>query len=356
MATNTADHALVIGIRRYADAADPSGWIGNLNGPDNDAAAVADWLQQPTGGDLPPGNVEVIRSADFPDPFPHNNAAGPQQSAIEEALNDLAELPPTVYEGQYAGRRLYVYASGHGFARSDDEAALVTAEATRGRPLNCLVTSWVKWLWEAGRFQEYVVWVDSCATRQPLTFLKPCDRSPENSANASTTRRFIVFAAGFDKLAVETQINGEWHGVFTHALLKALQGAAPRDAGGAVTSDGVRDYLRNNMSSFMTPEQKADARVAREPAFAKTDEIAFVTPAQALTFPLTLQFPAAAVGQQATVSIDASSPLVAEKTLDQTDWQLNLASGAYVAFVPALNLFRAFAVTGGETDQVVTVQ
>jgi uncharacterized caspase-like protein len=356
VAANTADHALVIGIRRYADAADPSAWIGNLNGPDNDAAAVADWLQDPTGGDLPPANVRVIRSADLPDPFPDENSVGPQQSAVERALNDLAELSPSAYQGQYAGRRLYVYASGHGFARANDEAALVTAEATRARPLNVLVTSWLEWLWVAGRFQEYVLWVDSCATRQPLTFLKGCDRNPEISANSSTTRRFIVFAAGFDKLAVEAQIEGEWHGIFTYALLKALRGAAPRDQAGSLTSLDVSNYMRNNMSSFMTDEQKADARVAREPAFAKADPITFAAASQPLTFPVTLRFAPAAVGQHATVSTDAGSPLVAETTLQQTDWPLKLEAGAYVAFVPALNSFRAFAVSGGETDQIVTVQ
>jgi uncharacterized caspase-like protein len=355
MATNTADYALVIGIRRYADAADPSGWIGDLNGPDNDAAAVADWLRHPDGGDLPDENIRVVRSADFPDPFTDNNSVGPQQRAIEEALNDLADLPPTVHEGQYAGRRVYIYVSGHGFGRTDDEAAIVTADAKRTRPLNVLVTSWVSCLKDAARFQEYVLWVDACATRRPLSFLKPCDREQEVSANAGSVRQFRAFAAGYNQLAVEAQLDGEWHGVFTYALIKALEGAASRDASGAITSDGVRDYLRNNMASFMTDQQRADGRVAREPSFAKTDPIIFAFPAQPSRFGVTLRFPDTAIGQRATVSTDASSPLVRETTLASADWKLELPAGAYVVFLPELNKFSAFAVTGGDPDQVVAV-
>ena len=149
----------MIGIRRYWDATpDGSSWVTNLNGPDNDA-----------------------------DPFPDEDSAGPQQRAVERAFDNVAELDPTAFEGQYAGRRLYVYVSGHGYARQRDEAALVTADAKRARPLNVLITSWMDWLWDAARFKEYVLWVDTCATRVPL----PCrlSRSPSarNASYAATT-------------------------------------------------------------------------------------------------------------------------------------------------------------------------
>jgi hypothetical protein len=352
MATNDNDHAVVIGIRRYHDAADPSGWIGNLNGPDNDAAAVADWLREPGGGDLLDKNVRLIRSADLPDPFPDENGVGPQQRAVEGAFDGLADLSTTAYEGQYSGRRLYVYVSGHGFGRQNDEAALVTAEAKRSRPFNVLVTSWVDWFWLAGRFKEFVLWVDCCATRQPLTYLKPCDRNEERSPNADKGRRFSAFAAGFDKRAVENQIDGEWHGVFTYALLQGLNGAAS----GEVTTDSLRDYLRNSMATFMRDEQRQDARVALEPAFGKTDPIVFATPVDRPKFTVTFQFPAGCVGRRVTVSTDASGPLAAETVLQQAEWPAELKAGSYVVFVPELSIFQAFSVTGGGSDAIVTIR
>jgi hypothetical protein len=347
---NEHDQAIVVGIRRYADAADPSGWIGNLEGPDNDAEAVAAWLRNPDGGGLPHDNVRVIRSADVPDPFDEGGPA-PDQRAVAEALNEIAELPRNAFEGQYAGRRLYVYVSGHGYAKQMDEAALVTAEATRGRPLNILITSWIEWFAAAGRFKEYVLWTDCCATRAPLAFLQPCDRAAETSPNAAASRRFIAYAAGFDKRAVENKMpDGKWHGAFTYALLKGLEGAAAGD----VTSDTLRDYLRNNMKSFMRDDQRTSV-VAQEPAFGPTDPITFGAPPQKLRFGVTLRFPQEAVGKKATISVDASSPLVAETVLAAPEWKVELETGVYVAFVPDLNRYQAFGVTGEQEDAVVTV-
>jgi uncharacterized caspase-like protein len=347
---NAHDQAVVVGIRRYADADDPSDWIGDLEGPDNDADAIAAWLRKPDGGGLPGENVRVIRSADEPDPFPDNGAA-PHQQGIERSLLEIARLPTTAFEGQYAGRRLYVYVSGHGYARGPDEAALVTAEAERDRPLNVLITSWVEWLYTAARFKELVLWVDCCATRMPLTYLKPCDLNQEFNPNAASGRRFIAFAAGFDKGAVENQMpDGQWHGVFTYALLRGLEGGAA----GELTSDSLRDYLRNNMSSFMREDQRIST-IAQEPTFGPTDTMSFGAPAQKPKFRVKLQFPEKCAGLHATVSVNASSPLAAETVLEGTEWQVELEAGTYVAFVPDLELFQAFWVSGEERDAVIAI-
>ena len=347
---NATDRAVVIGIRRYADAGDASGWISNLNGPDNDADAIAAWLRQPQGGGLPPENVRVVRSADLPDPFP-NDRVGPQQQAVENELNALAELPTNAFAGQYAGRRLYVYVSGHGYATRPDEAALVTAEAKRRRPLNVLVSSWVEWLYMAARFEEFVLWVDCCATRTPLSFLKPCDRDPEVSPNVAGGRRFVACAAGFNQRAVENEIDGVWHGVFTYALLQGLRGAAS----GEVTSDSLRDYLINNMKSFMRAEQRTNSTVAKEPAFGHIDAIRFATPAQRPTFPVRLRFAQRCIGKRATISVNRTSPLAAETVLQAAEWKPKLQTGSYVVFVPELGLYQAFSITGEGSDAVITI-
>jgi hypothetical protein len=349
---NAHDHAVVIGIRRYWDAApDGSSWVTNLNGPDNDANAVTEWLGQPDGGGLPAANISTVRSADLPDPFPDEGSAGPQQRAVEQAFDNVAELKRTAFEGRYTGRRLYVYVSGHGYARQRDEAALVTAEAKRSRPLNVLVTSWMDWLWDAGRFKEYVLWVDTCATRVPLTFLKPCDRDPDHSLNAAEGRQFTAFAAGFDKRAVENQIDGQWHGVFTHALLQGLKGAANTP----ITTSSLRDYLLNNMSSFMRDDQRRNNAVAKEPAFARTDELDFGQPAARPTFGVTLRFPQEWVGKQVTISANSTNPLNAQTVLEQAEWTPQLEVGIYVLFAPELGHYQAFEVTGGG-EHVVAVR
>lgn len=346
---NANDHAVVIGISRYADAGNEAEWIGNLKGPDNDAAAVAAWLRKADGGGLPKGNVSVICSAKEPNRPPKGRA--PEQGRIEQALNDLAKLSPTVYNNQYAGRRAYIYVSGHGIATQPDEAALVTAEAEHERPLNILITSWIEWLFTAGLFEELVLWVDCCAARTSGTYLKPCDRNRRVGPNGGTARRFIAYAAAFNKLAVERKMaDGKWHGVFTWALLKGLEGAAKGD----VTGNSLRNYLHSNMNSFLGPEERV-AAVSQDPVFGTTDEITFVSgPAARPKFTVTLRFPNECVGKEATISVDAASPLTAETKLKKADWVVALEAGTYVAFVPEEKIIHPFTVSGGG-DELVAI-
>jgi hypothetical protein len=68
----------------------------------------------------------------------------------------------------------------------------VTAEATRARPLNVLVMSWIDWLYTAGGFKEYVLSADYCATRPPLPFVQPCGPRRGLQPDAAGSRRFIA--------------------------------------------------------------------------------------------------------------------------------------------------------------------
>jgi hypothetical protein len=352
---NEHDRAVVIGIRRYPDATAPSKWITNLNGPDNDAAKVAEWLRQEDRGGLPHDNVRVVRSADFPEPF--DDQVGPQQLAIHGALNDVARLPTTAFEGQYTGRRLYIYVSGHGYAKMRNEAALVTAEADKDRPANILITSWLNWFWNAARFKEFVLWADCCATRAPVAVFTPCDRTPVNALNASEGRTFSAFAAKFDRLAVERQMDedGEWHGVFTWALLKGLDGAAAPN--GVVTSESLRNYLTNNMSTFMRDDQRNNPMVAKEPDFGDVDPMTFrvIAAPQKSLFSIVLRFPPACIGKLVTIVTSASRPPEASTTLQQTDWKLNLGAASYAASVRELSFVSAFTITGESADGAVIV-
>jgi hypothetical protein len=351
MGMSAHDRAVVIGIRRYPDAAAPSGWITNLNGPDNDADEVAAWLRKPDGGGLPHDNVSVVRSADFPEPFAGSHQVGPQQQAIQNALNDVAKLPRT-FEGQYIGRRLYIYVSGHGYAQQRNEAALVTAEAERDLPSNVEVTSWLNWFWRAASFKEFVLWADCCATRAPIAVFTRCGRTPVNAQNAADGRVFTVFAAKFDRRAVERQMeDGKWHGVFTWALLKGLTGAAAAE--GAITTDSLRNYLTENMKKFMRDDQLADALVAKEPDFGHVDPITIRKLDAASRYPVTLRFPATCIGKAAMIITSASRPPAAETTLAETDWKLELEASSYAAFVPDLRLVHPFTITGGNASGAV---
>jgi hypothetical protein len=354
---NEHDRAVVIGIRRYVDVNDPHRWITNLDGPDNDAAAIAKWLRDPNGGGLPEKHVDVVRSADFPDPFRSRRRAGPQRFAIEKALNKVAKLRRRAYERQYTGRRLYIYVSGHGYAKTRNEAALLTAEAEWDFQHNVLITSWVEWFWKAARFKELVLWADCCATREPVVVFMPCGRNLESSDNAKYCRVFKAYAAKFDQYAVEREMpeNGKCYSVFTWALLQGLNGAAARS--GAITSQSLREYLTTNMALFLRDDQRRNPMVAKEPDFGEVDLITFRVIDQSRTrrYPVTLRFPAACVGEHVMVVTTRSNPPAATTILERPDWELCLEAGAYAAYVRTRDLVHAFTVTGERIDGVITI-
>lgn len=339
---NEHDHAIVIGIRRYADAEDPSHWITNLNGPDNDAKAIADWLRRPDGGGLPHDNVRLIRSADAQDPDE------PRQTTIAEALDELADLPGGAYQG-YAGRRLYVYASGHGLARDVGEAALLTAEARKATPFSVIVPTWLKWCYKAGRFMEFVLWFDGCAPRAALEHFKACEKQPKFHPDLDKGRQFEAYAAGLGKNAVEAEMpDGTWHGAFTYALLEGLDGAA----GAEVTTTNLRKYLVNAMRAYMRDDQRVPA-VAEEPSFGVTDDLTFASYPAPKRYPVALVFPPQCVGKAARIAATAAEPAIAETVLDGEEWSLELATGLYAADVPDAGLVQPFEVVGGADDRIV---
>lgn len=347
MAVNDHDWAVVISVSEYEGASAQPPWITKLKGPDKDAAAITEWLTSPEGGGLPAENVMQV-----PSPFPPSASGIPKQLEIVEAFNELAELPTDAYN-QRSGRRLYVYVSGHGLVgQSRHDVAVITAEATFEDGMNVLITSWLDWFWYAARFEEYVLWVDTCATRVPPSIeLRPCDRDRETRADAAQGDLLIIFAAGFNYTSVENELEGDWHGVFTHALLKGLKGAA----GSPVTTQALKTYLFNSMKTFMTDAQRRNPQVAKEPWFEQAADLELAAPAAQQTFTATTRFPPECVGKRVTVSVNATSPLVADETLAAEEWKLELPVGAYAVYVPELGLQAAFQVTGGQ-DAVVTVQ
>lgn len=336
---NPDDHAVVIGIGRYGDAGAASRWITDLHGPDNDVEAVAAWLKDPEGGGVPAKNVKEIRSAEFSDSFA-DGSPEPNEPSVEQELRELTELPNALEE-RYAGRRLYVYVSGHGFATRVDEAALITAEATEGDPLHVLVTSWVEWLFTAARFKEHVLWVDCCATVARNAVVKPCDLPFRGRGGLPNPTRFYAFGAAFDERAVENEMpDKKWHGTFTYALLQGLEGAAADQSGAA-----LRDYLHNNMKTLLRPDQLAVRDIAKEPAFGTTDPIEFGSRPVRATFDITLRFPDECIGRLATVSFGCSGA-VAATVLAGSEWTISLEAGSYVAHVGDTGHTQLFTVSG----------
>jgi uncharacterized caspase-like protein len=355
------DYAIVVGIQRYprfgANGAAPN----DLQGPDTDAELITEWLLDPAGGAVPRKQLRCIRSADFPDPFPPDKVS-PVRTDIIKAFRWLDRIADKNNEagviGRKVGRRLYLYVSGHGFARERNQGTVYTADATRTAPAFLEASEWAGWLSNTMYFDEQVLWMDTCMTDEVALVLGPAGFRPASPTVAST--RFATFAARWPLRAVESrQDDAQIHGAFTWALLRGLLGAAADPVTGEIRSGRLRDYLTNAMRTFMSDEQRNDTLVSKEPDFGFVDDLLIATiPAPGIPAAsqskVRLAFPAATAGASWEVVTGSPSTVVASGTVQANlEATIELPSGIFLARVVGGGPFAWVEVTGQDRDVTV---
>lgn len=248
---NNQDYAVVVGINYYPG-------LGSLKGAEFDADQFAAWLEDPTGGGLPPGNVRRVRSCDFHPPLPASPyEAKPDDVSFESQLLDLVLDHATHAPRQPAGRRLYLYFSGHGFSgTSTSEAALYAANASFPQYRHIAATRYAEWLQAGALYDEIVLIMDCCRDMSLISPILSLALAPlQNPAGAALVRRLGWYAvpAGMKAREREIQSGGPVRGVFTYLLLEALN-EAPADANGDVWADRVADHVQTRWAT-LAPNQ-----------------------------------------------------------------------------------------------------
>jgi hypothetical protein len=161
------DRAIVVGISCY-----PGPDFGDLGGPENDAKAFYELLVSSDGGAIPKENVELILSSDYKLPFGSPSDALPTLSEIQRAIDRLqyrAKEQARQGSGYKIGRRFYIYMSGHGFAPSEDEAAVFMANVTRECARYHILRRYnADWFYKPACFDEILLLRDSCRQHDPL--------------------------------------------------------------------------------------------------------------------------------------------------------------------------------------------
>jgi uncharacterized caspase-like protein len=271
------DFAIVIGVANYPRFGETEQEARDLLGPDSDATAVYDWLRDPAGGDITePDQIHVLRSNLVPQggaaPWP------PKEAILREFdwLEHLSQQNRAALRDPKVGRRLYVYASGHGFARRRKEGAVFAANATRIQRHHVFASAWLEWFAASGYFDETVLWMDTCMSADSTTTLEMVPYRTLVSLTGGA-RIFSAFAAQYPGQAVERSIDGSVRGVFTHALLEGLRGGAADPASRQVTSATLRNYLTNHMRDHLPKEDLNDINISKEPDFGFDDEMVFCT-------------------------------------------------------------------------------
>ncbi len=339
------DYAVVVGVARYPELS-AEGAAADLEGPDNDAQDVYDWLISADGGGLDPGNVKLLRSANIAQP--ETNGPQPAEAEIDRALKWVEQQTR-----QTGGGRLYLYFSGHGFSPDLEEGALFTAEATQISPSYVYAHAWLRWFRKAQRFREAVLWMDCCMDFQQSIPVREVLMRPQ--LGTSVPGPVFIGLAAHTKKALERRMSDDKvHGVFTWTLLKGLSGGAS-DERGQVTGESLRSFLYTVMPEFMPEDARSAGLIDLQP-FVRADQgMVFRVLPDRPKYRVHLTVPDAAADQALSIWTGRPPRRVVTETLNGAEWSGELVRGLYVAELPGAGFRHGFQVSGaGDVAIAVT--
>lgn len=324
------DYALVVGINRYPK-------IRELTGAQKDAEEFYNWVTDPAGGGVAKTNALLLRSSDF-DPPPDPDDERPDKVLVEKfftRLDNAANANNQAGDGLRAGRRLWLFFSGHGFAPSLDRSGVLMANATRDRVHNIAGMLWANRLYEGGWFDEVILFQDACRERMGDAELTPPFFKQRPPPNGQERRRFYAFSAKDRKLSKEIVIEGNTRGIFTYTLMQGLRGQARDPKTGAVTTAQLKAFLQNTMCTLLSPQDLADDEIAKMPEVFDPDPFDIVAaPVAAAAAPPVAQapdFPVRVTGAAGPTSriVDSGLNEVVAATPATDPWNVRLRRGFF---------------------------
>ncbi len=334
--TNT-DWAIVVGVQIYPG-------LTSLGGPKNDAEAFCEWLVDEKGGAVKPKQVKLIVTPPDRD-FQSADDAEPTELKVRkaaEAIQKQANNNLLKTGKKYVGRRLYLYFAGHGFSPRNDQTALLMADATKqhvGPPYHWLGDYTANWFWQAGYFDEIMLFMDCCRENYDLPAVNMPWLDEVCVDFKERVKRFYAFATGWTLLSRElADQNGTVRGVFTSTLLEGLRSRATEVNTNRVTTRSLQKYLTDSIPTL------------RDSDFT-TDDFVITTVADASNiFPVNIKIPVHAAGCR--IEVWDSAQMVDSTSADGVQvWQVNLGKGFYKTVIPAMGLSKLFEVNGaGEPD------
>ncbi|HZM44918.1 MAG TPA: hypothetical protein VFC14_08815 [Burkholderiales bacterium] len=342
------DRGIVVGINTYPD-------IAPLAGPEKDAQEFYDWLVSEDGGDVPSDRVDKIVSSDF-QPAPPGAAVRKPTDEIARAFDQLQSESFRLGLPKRLGRRLYVFAAGHGaglpFQNDPDrsDAALLLADANMGNATHVMTKIRALYFLNAGIFDEVAVFMDCCRLPVSLTPVYPSYLNANSVELLESERRtFFAFATKWGLKTREKPFNGITRGVFTTALMAGLKGAAANDDG-TITSSSLRNYLLVHMKDLLTPAEQQDPDIPKRPDVPPpaVDLVFATVPPPRVKVSVT--FPPAAAGKAIRLRGDGFKTIDSGVTVANTPWEPKdpLPRGGYLVDIAAMQLEKGFTLLGNE--------
>jgi len=220
--SNDRDWALCVGIGSYTASSE----LVALPGALNDANAIHDWIIDPGGGAVPASQAKLIVSPTSQDEDGPNPLADSVEGFLRARYRD-AEASSRKGDGFVAGRRLWLYFSGHGigFPEENNDTGLLAADAQppyRDLP-HIAGKAWAEVFRVTRAFEEVVLFMDCCRLEVSRT---PLRKPPLRALLTEPPGKMMAaFAVSPSKAAYEilSPINGVPRGKFTVALEELLR-------------------------------------------------------------------------------------------------------------------------------------
>lgn len=305
-------YAVVIGLNDY-----PESGLAALKGPANDAEDFLVWLRDTQGGNVPEKNIQSLLSRNA-----EQGTALIRPNQIEALFEDF------VIKGVQGkvGERLYLFVAGHGFGDPGDmgTTALYAPNAQRMFPWHVAITDYVNWLQRHSVFDEIVLLMDCCRTINSYHDVKePQYPTVKERPGAANVRYFYAFAVGRGQIARERGFeDGRNSGIFTKALLHALQTARP--LAGKVTGQQIKNQIHNSIASFAGDAQIEPPEIRLDSA----NDITFLYRKSAQAMPVTVQLDSYQ-GDETLVLYDGNFQKIKEEKVNSSSQTLELEPGLY---------------------------
>ena len=355
MAPPLPDFALCVGIDGYPG-------LTPLSGADYDATAFHAWATGPGG--VAAANAKLIVSGAYPAPAQIIDAQPASQQIFDffEKIRAAARANNDNEAGEVAGRRLYMFFSGHGFSPSIDSSSVLMANAERDTPHNLSAHAWADRFYENGLFEEVLLFQDAC--REPVLDVDPTPPYLKRSRmpGIQGRKRFYAFAARSPLLALEKPIGGQVRGIFAATLMEGLGGAAREPRTGAISAEDLKRYLMANMEKRLDQAELDNDEISRRPEVYDPDQFVIVpaafgadaAPAAVPTFPVEV---ALAAGAGARILDHAGNVVrdTAPGAAGAAPWRTDLPLGLFelVADNQPRALFRVIGTIGADGEAEV---
>lgn len=339
-------YAILVAISEYPG-------LTKLQGPEHDADDFRKWLTAEDGGNLPEGNVTVIKSSDYP-AFVDRFSAHPAEADFKRALTRLLYEADGTTLREKVGGRLYLFFAGHGFTgKRLSEAALYTAQAARNDPDHIPSKRYAERIVNTNLFDEVILIMDCCRDVDLFDTIRDPDmRLPDRQGLAAGVRFMEAYGAGRGQQARERQLvpNGDIRGLFTYAFVDALRNADGNE-NGDVTGSRIKSHINDRWKSFFTGTAPYNLDIAPPTG---TNDIVFARRSKPATnVEVTIRFnqPLPTSGSTISIQDGTSRKEIAKVPVDPSGTCITLADGLYKAILDG-SLRTALIDASGQAVEV----